>query len=132
MSDVKISIEGMPEAQGKLNNAAAAVSPDGGLNKNMAMATGMVHRYLLSIARDRPPVGQTGVLPVISGRLKNSLYWYVKGAGSSSVGRVTSNVEYGPKVEARRQFLARTVRDMREPVNRLITVNLTRQIERKS
>ncbi len=127
-----VSIEGLKEAQDKLANAAAAVSPDGGLNKNMAIATGMVHRYLMSLGRDNPPLEQTGVLPVVSGRLKNSLYWFVKGAGNSSVGRVTSNIAYGPKTETRRLFMARAVRDMREPVNRLIAVNLTRQIERKS
>ena len=115
-----VSVTGLAEAQRELTALAASLDPgSGGLRNLMSIAAGQVHRYILGLGRDRPPVGETGVLPVITGRLKNSLYWTVQAARDGINGLVVSNVEYGAEVEARREFMKKAARDMEQPVNDL-------------
>lgn len=123
------TITGLKEAQDRLSNVAAGVSPTG-LRPTLTLATGMVHRYLLGLGADYPPIALRGVLPVRTGRLKNSFFWVVENSGNQLVGRVTSNVDYGPTVEARRGFAARTVEDMRGPVNDLLAAEVSRVVTR--
>lgn len=125
-----VSVQGLKDAQDRLTGAALAVSPSGGLRSTLLLATGMVHRYLLGLGADHPPIDQKGVLPVQTGRLKNSLFWLVESKGNSLVGRVTSNVAYAPAVEDRRGFMAKTVKDQRGPVNDLISADINRKITR--
>ncbi len=127
---MSVSVTGLREAQDRLTATQLAVSPSGGLRSLVTLATGMVHRYLLGLGADHPPIGMTGVLPVQTGRLKNSLFWVVESKGNSLTGRVTSNVAYAPAVEARRGFMARTVRDQRGPVNDLLSARISSQITR--
>lgn len=115
-----VSVKGLIEAQARLQRTYAATDPNGGEMRTMLLlASGMVHRYLFSLGKDRPPVGQTGVLPIITGRLKNSFFFGVRGGGNSQVGFVATNLLYAPDVEKRRGFLAKTVKEMAKPVNDL-------------
>ena len=123
------SVQGLKEAQDRLTNVANGVSPNG-LRGTLLLATGMVHRYLLGLGADHPPVELRGVLPVRTGRLKNSLFFMVEDNGSGLVGRITSNITYGPVVEARRGFMARTVEDMRGPANDLLQAEVYRVVTR--
>lgn len=115
---MSVSVQGLREAQAELSRVSQAVDPNGGLSSVMALAAGQVHRYLMGLSRDRPGPGQ-GVLPVITGRLKNSIFWEVKRSGGQVTGIIASNVDYGPDVEARRGFMARAARDQEGPVNDL-------------
>lgn len=123
------SITGLKEAQDRLTAVAAGVSPNG-LRPTLTLATGMVHRYLLNLGADHPPTYEGGVLPVWSGRLKNSLFWLVENQGSSLVGRVTSNLVYGPVSEGRHGFMQKTVWDMRGPVQELLSAEVSRVVTR--
>lgn len=116
---MRVSVDDLRQAQQNLQRIDAQTDPSRGLRSVMRLAAAMVHRYLLGLGRDRPPVGTTGVLPVITGRLKNSFFWQVEGRGNDLTGAVVSNVDYGAEVEGRRGFLARTVRDQEQPVNDL-------------
>ena len=113
-----VSVEGLAQAQQRLTRTNDAVSGRG-LVASMHLAVGLVHRYLMGLKRDTPPVGQTGVLPVITGRLANSIFFRVIDRGNDITGVVGSNVEYGARVERRRQFMERTRRDVQRPVNDL-------------
>ena len=125
------SITGLKETQDRLTNIAAGVSPSG-LRPALTLATGMVHRYLLGLGADHPPTYAPGVLPVWSGRLKNSFFWKVDQEGSGLVGRVTTNLEYAHVSEARHGFAQRTVWDMRGPVNELLSAEVSRVVTRGS
>lgn len=115
-----VSVSGLREAQERLQRTNAAIAENGpGLRTQLLLAAGMVHRYLIALGRDRPPVGETGVLPVITGRLKNSFFWGVRNLGNSLVGFVATNLFYAPDVERRRGFLAKATKDMEGPVNSL-------------
>lgn len=122
------SIQGLADAQRLLSTAEYAADPNGGLRNSLALAAAMVHRYVIGLGQDHPPLGQVGVLPVVTGRLKNSLFWLADG----QVGRVTSNIAYGPAVEARRGFMAKAADDMRGPVNDLLAADIDTQITRAS
>ena len=125
-------IQGLAEAQRLLTVAQNAVDPRGGLRSSLTLAAGAVHRYVLSLGQDHPPLGQVGVLPMWSGRLKNSLFWTVGSEGGQLVGRVTSNLAYGPPVEERRGFMAKAAKDMAGPVNEIISADISAKIERGS
>jgi len=112
--EVDVKVEGVPDILVTLDRA---VPND--LSAVMAIAAGNVHRYLMGISKDTPPVGESGVLPVITGRLKNSLFWTVQTAGNDQHGVVFSNIVYGAIVEARRGFMRRATQDMTKPVNDL-------------
>lgn len=115
-----VSVRGLAEAQARLARTNDAIAENGsGMRNQLLIAAGMVHRYLISLGRERPPVAQTGVLPVITGRLKNSFFWGVRNAGNSIVGFVATNLTYAPDVERRRGFLSKTVKEMEGPVNSL-------------
>lgn len=101
------------------------IQVDGGLDDRnlqtfLGLAAGQTHRYLMGLSKDTPPVGETGVLPVITGRLKNSFFWGTRRQGGP-VGFVATNLIYAKDVEQRRGFLGRTVRDMVQPINDLLT-----------
>ena len=131
-----VKVERLAEAQARLNRADKGLQP-AGIERQMTLAVGMVHRYLMSLSRSGSP-GQ-GILPVATGRLKNSFFWKVERKGGGVIGRVASNVVYGPRVEfgfagtdslgrkynqPGRRFLARTVRDQEKPVNSLLAAHV--------
>lgn len=118
-----ISVEGLKAAQDRLTKAAQGVQPSG-LARPMTLAVGMVHRYLLGLSRAGTPPTAQGILPVKTGRLRNSFFFQVRRSGNSVTGLVASNVLYGPQVEERRRFLLRTVRDMDRPVNNLLSAHV--------
>jgi hypothetical protein len=118
--DISVSVTGISAAKAKLGAVADSVNPQGGLRPALQLATGMVHRYLIGLGQDYPPVGQQGVLPVQTGRLKNSFFWLVESRGNDLVGRVATNLEYAEKVNRRRLFMERVVRDQAGPVNDLL------------
>jgi hypothetical protein len=126
-----VSIEGLKEAQADLDRIAAGISGNG-LKAKLSLATGMVHRYLIGLGRVDYEIGQPGVLPVKSGRLKNSMFWQVTGGGNNLLGRVTSNVAYAAKKEDMYGFMAKTVKDQEGPVNDLLSAEISRLITRKS
>ena len=126
-NDITVSVTGIDETLRAMDDLARSIAPGGGLRDVMGIAAGMTHRYLMGLGKDRPPIGETGVLPVISGRLKNSLYWTVQAAGDGVNGLVASNIAYGADVEARRQFMDKTAKDMERPVNDLFTAWLGRR-----
>jgi len=126
---MKVTVTGLKEAQARLNRAQQGVQPQG-LERAMRLATGQVHRYLLSIGRSGTPPTTQGVLPVVTGRLRASFFWQVRRHGSGAVsGVVGSNVEYGPVVNQRRQFLQRVVRDQERPVQNIVGAYI-RQVTR--
>ena len=116
-----VEVTGMRDALARLDRAKAGVEGNG-LSRLVALATGETHRYLLSLSAAGTPPTTPGVLPVVTGRLKNSFFTQTRGA----VGLVGSNIAYGPAVEARRGFLSRTVRDMERPINNLVAAHVTR------
>jgi len=118
-----ISVQGLKEAQDRLTRAAQGVQPQG-LARPMSLAVGMVHRYLLGLKRSGTPPTAQGILPVVSGRLANSFFFQVRRSGASITGLVASNVLYGAKVEERRRFLLKTVRDQERPVNDLLSAHI--------
>jgi hypothetical protein len=122
-----VIVRGVEETQRALDRVADGVRPGGGeLHNVLTLAAGQTHRYLMGLSRDRPPMGMVGVLPVITGRLKNSFFWRVERRGRDLAGVVATNLEYAQPVEARREFLARTVRDMEAPVNALMAQHIGR------
>lgn len=118
-----VSVTGLREAQARLNRAAQGVQPQG-LERAMTLATGQVHRYLLSLGRSGTPATVQGVLPVVTGRLRASFFWQVRRSRGGVTGLVGSNVLYGPRVNERRQFLARVVRDMERPIRNIISAHI--------
>lgn len=101
--------------------AGAPGAARGGLRSGLALAAGYVHRHLIGLGRDHPAVDEQGVLPVWSGRLKNSFYTPpVEGQGNSLVSAVVSNIEYGALSNERHDFLGHTVDDTRKRVNSLV------------
>jgi hypothetical protein len=110
-------IRGVDEAVNRLERVDRGLS-DGPLKTFLNLAAGLAHRYLMGLSKDRPPVDQSGVLPVITGRLKNSFFWGTRSQGGP-VGFVATNLSYAPAVEKRRGFLGRTVRDTAKPINDL-------------
>ncbi len=101
--------------------AGAPGAARGGLRSGLALAAGYVHRHLIGLGRDHPPANQQGVLPVWTGRLKNSFYTTpVEGQGNSLVSAVVSNIEYGAWSNERHDFLGHTVDDTRKRVNSLV------------
>ena len=116
-----VSITGLIEAQQQLARTNAGIAENSsGMRLMLNLGAGMVHRYLISLGKERPPVGLTGVLPVITGRLKNSFFWGTRNQGGP-VGFVATNLAYAAPVEKRRGFLGKTVKDMEQPINKLFT-----------
>ncbi len=128
-NDIAVSARGIEPTQAYLRGVRDLTTARR-LASRMRFAVLMVHRYLMGLSRDHPPVGQVGVLPVRSGRLKNSLHPTVERRGNSVVGVEGTNLEYAPYVEALRRFLVRTARDMRKPVNDLFAGSIRRRIQR--
>ena len=128
--DISVSVTGISAAKAKLDAVADSVNPQGGLRPALQLATGMVHRYLIGLGQDYPPVGQQGVLPVQSGRLKNSFFGLVESRGNDLVGRVATNLEYAEKVNRRRLFMERVVRDQAGPVNDLLGTQISLSINK--
>lgn len=118
-----ITVQGLKEAQDRLTKAAQGVQPSG-LARPMTLAVGMVHRYLLGLSRAGTPPTAQGILPVKTGRLRNSFFFQVRRNSGGVTGLVGSNVLYGPQVEERRRFLLRTVRDQERPVNDLFSAHI--------
>jgi hypothetical protein len=87
----------------------------------LGLATGLVHRTLLSLKREGTPSNLQGVLPVVSGRLAGSFLMAVEKRGNDMVGSVTSNVEYGAVVDARRRFLQATVDRSQRGINDILS-----------
>lgn len=101
--------------------AGAPGAARGGMRTALGLAAGLVHRHLIGLGRDYPPTDEQGVLPVWSGRLKNSFFTPpVEGQGNSLFSRVVSNIEYGAISNSRHAFMERTVSDTRGPVNSLV------------
>lgn len=115
---MQVSVQGLREAQQRMVRVNDGLSSRG-MEGTMRLAVGQVHRYLMGLKRDRPPRGQTGVLPVWTGRLANSMFMRVTVAGNTITGNVGTNVRYAPVVEERRRFIVKTLRDMRQPVTAL-------------
>ena len=116
-----IRIIGLHETMARLDRAKRGVEGNG-LSRLVALATGETHRYLLSLSASGTPPTTPGVLPVVTGRLKNSFFTKVQG----NVGLVGSNIAYGRYVERRRGFVVRTVRDMQRPLNGLVAAHVER------
>lgn len=126
-----VSVQGLREAQANLERINAELNPNG-MRSTLNLAAGMVHRYLMGLGQDTPPIQQRGVLPVITGRLKNSFFWGVRVQAGEAVGFVQSNIAYGPRVNDRRQFVERTVKDMEQPVLDLVGARVEQVISRKT
>lgn len=114
---MRVSVEGLREAQQRLTRANDAVSGRG-LLATMHLAVGQIHRFLMGLKRDYPPPG-TNILPVRTGRLANSIFFRVLNRGNDIIGVVGSNVDYGPQVERRRRFMEHTRQQMQQPTNDL-------------
>lgn len=114
--DASITVTGVGEAVANLGRIERGLG-DPQLLPIMGAAAGMTHRYLMGLSRDTPPVSEQGVLPVITGRLKNAFFFGSGRMSGATVGFVRANIVYGPPVEARRRFLAKTAKDMEKPVN---------------
>lgn len=123
-----VKVERLKEAQARLGRAEAGLSPSA-MQRPMVQATTLVHRYLLGLKRSGTPPTLTGVLPVATGRLAASFFWRVRRQGNGLIGIVGSNVDYGPQVEYRRQFLSKTVENMSGPVADIFGAHI-RQIGR--
>jgi len=105
--------------------AGAPGAARGGMRTALALAAGLVHRHLIGLGRDHPPINEQGVLPVWTGRLKNSFFTPpVQGQGNSLFSQVASNIEYGALSNSRHAFMERTVRDTRGPANSLVRSTL--------
>lgn len=118
---MSVRTTGIKEALARLDRAKAGTEGRG-LAQLVQLATGQTHRYLMSLSASGTPPSTPGVLPVVTGRLKNSFFWQTRG----TVGLVASNIAYGPGVEARRGFLSRTARDMGRPINNLVAAHVTK------
>lgn len=120
MPSFSMQVTRTPGAGGGI--AGASGKAKGGLRSSLALAAGLVHRHLMGLGRDHPPTNEQGVLPVWSGRLKNSFHpTPVQDQGNSLFSTVESNIEYGAKSNARHAFLERTVSDTQGQVNSLIS-----------
>ena len=117
-NDLMVSLLGLSELERQMQQMQAAGKGEK-FNALLSLAAGMVHRYLMGLSRERPPLGAKGVLPVISGRLKNSFFFGTTRQGNTLFGFVRTNLVYAADVEARRGFLAKTTKDMEKPVNDL-------------
>ncbi len=115
-ADVSVEINGLDSTVARLRQIELGVG-DARMLPVMKAAAGLVHRYLMGLKRDRPAVGVTGVLPVISGRLAGSFDFDSGRQGGATVGIVYTNLIYAPTVERRRGFLAKTRKDTERPVN---------------
>lgn len=96
------SVEELAEAQEGLQQLILAASPRGGLRAEMVLALGQLHRYAVSI------------IHVVTGRLKNSLFWETEQRGNDLLGHVATNVDYALAEENRggsHAFATRTVRE---------------------
>lgn len=97
-----MSVVGMKELQQKLQRLQEKLDPYGGLYDAMGIAIGMVHRYA------------SAIVPVDTGRYKNSLFWTVGRGMRGVTGRMGTNVEYAISVErmgGRRATFARTMKE---------------------
>ncbi len=93
------------------------VDPRGGMGDTMTLALGQLHRYA------------TGIVHVVTGRLKNSLFWEIESPRQNDlVGHVATNVAYALEEHNRpgtkpghggHDFFARTVREEGPHVNDL-------------
>ena len=117
-TEVSMTVRGIDSAIGELQRVEVGFG-DPRMLALLNLAAGSVHRYLMGLGRDNPPIDETGVLPVITGRLKNSFFWGSGRQGGAPVGFVATNLIYAREVEQRRGMLARTLRDMERPVNDL-------------
>lgn len=105
--------------------AGAPGQARGGMRTALALAAGLVHRHLIGLGRDHPPTDQQGVLPVWTGRLKNSFFTPpVEGQGNSLFSRVVSNIAYGAISNSRHAFMEATVDGTRAQVNSLVRSTL--------
>lgn len=116
MTEMTVRAFGVKEAEAELRRIEIGVG-DTRLLPIMKAAAGLVHRYLMGLSRDMPPLDEQGVLPVITGRLKNSFFFDSGRMAGATIGFVRSTIIYGPPVEARRRFLAKTAKDTEKPVN---------------
>src|SRR5215218_9433157 len=92
---VQMDIKGLGDAQNTLDNIADALDPNGrDLRNTLGLAASLAHRYLMGLKQERPPLGERGVLPVISGSLANSLFWEVTRQGGELVGVVDAGADY--------------------------------------
>lgn len=91
-----VEIVGAEAAIRELERLRATASP-AGMRKTIRLATGLLHRTA------------SAIVPVDTGRLKNSLFQDVIGRGNNIVGLVGTNVEYSIFVEQRVHFMQRTV-----------------------
>lgn len=117
-NDLSVSLQGLTELERQLTAAQAAGKGEK-FNALLTLSAGMVHRYLMGLGRERPPRSAKGVLPVITGRLKNSFFFGTARQGNTLLGYVRTTLNYAAGVEARRGFLAKTTKDMTRPVNDL-------------
>lgn len=115
---IRIRLVGMAATEARLTTVARGLTPEGVYN-TMQLAVGGTHRYMMGLKRSGTPPTQTGILPVVTSRLANSFFMGVRRAFGSITGQVVSNIIYGPPVEARRGFVARTLRDQTPVVRRL-------------
>ena len=116
-----MSIAGLPETLAHLTRIERGLND---LSTVTRLAAGQVHRYLINI------------VPVDSGRLKNSFMFDTQGSGNSLVGIVYTNVEYAARVnygfkgsdslgrkynQKGSHFIERTMRAQRKPLNDLFS-----------
>jgi hypothetical protein len=92
MPDSKVVVQGLVEAREKLEQVARDLRGDD-------FVDGMQEAVLAVLGTARE------IVPVVTGRLKNSIVGEVTVVGDVVQGVVGSNVEYAPKVEKRRQYL---------------------------
>lgn len=111
-----VQMRGLDAIEQEVERLRRETSPDEGLRDTMELALGMLHRYA------------TGIVHVISGRLKNSLFREVEPrTGNDLVGHVATNVEYSISEErrgGRHAFFGRTVQEEGPAVNDLFRVRV--------
>lgn len=117
--DVSVELRGLDRTVKDLERVEKGVG-DARLLPVMKAAAGLVHRYLMGLKRDTPRVGETGVLPVIGGRLAGSFDFDSGRRGGETVGIVYTNLDYARPVERRRGFMAKTLRNTERPVRDFI------------
>lgn len=120
-----VRTEGFPAAYGEMDRLTNAVTAE----NTLILGLGLLHRFLMGIGQSYPAPGLVGVLPVRTGRLKNSFFQTpVQRRGDSFAGYVATNVVYAPPVERSRQFLARTTREGGEQVRSLFLRSVRGQV----
>jgi len=107
-----MSVEGLKELQRQLTETLPDQTGNA-LENAMRRAEGAVHRHA------------AGIVPVDTGRLKNSIFWDDPYWGGNTIfGEVGTNVEYAPDVEADQPYLLPALRNEERTINDIFAMEL--------